>query len=268
MNDARSAGDATSFPELNGLLGEFIGRVQSILAPNLVGAYVVGSFALGAGDLSSDCDFLVVTKERVTDEQERALRELHDEIPTRPGHWATNLEGSYAPQQDLKTLEALDREWLYVDRGWREMRWSTHCNVEDTRWVLRERGIPLIGPEPRTFACEVPADMLRDRMRMLIESFLEDLLSWTSFEIIWAQRYAVESMCRMLYTLETGEVTSKRAALEWGRQELAPTWRDLITQALADRPVPWDDPPRPGSLDATVGFVEYGKEYARKLTGA
>ncbi len=106
-------------------------------------------------------------------------------------------------------------------------------------------------------------------MRMLIESFLEDLLSWTNFEIIWAQRYAVESMCRMLYTLETGEVTSKGAALEWGRQELAPMWRNLITQALADRPVPWDDPPRPGSVAATVvGFVEYGKKYARRPTGA
>jgi hypothetical protein len=94
------------------------------------------------------------------------------------------------------------------------MQWSTHCNVEDTRWILRERGIPLIGTDPRTFACAVPADLLQHRMRILITSFLEDLLSWTSFDILWAQRYAVESMCRMLYTLKTGEVTSKRAALE------------------------------------------------------
>ncbi len=268
MNNARSAKDPTPFSELNGLLAELIDCVQSILADDLVGGYVVGSFALGAGDLSSDCDFIVVTKEPVTGEQERALRRLHDEIPTRPGHWATNLEGSYAPQADLGTLERLDGEWLYVDRGWREMQWSTHCNVADTRWILRERGVPLIGPEPRTFACEVPADLLRDRMRTLIGNFLEDLLSWTSFDMIWAQRYAVESMCRMLYTLETGEVTSKLAALEWGRGELAPAWRNLIAQARADRPVPWDDPPRPGSVEATIAFVEYGKEHARRLTGA
>ena len=265
MNHARSAKDPTPFPELNGLLAEFIECVQSTLVDDLVGAYVVGSFALGAGDLSSDCDFIVVTKEPVTGEQERALRRLHEEIPTRPGHWATNLEGSYAPQGDLETVERLDREWLYVDRGWREMRWSTHCNVADTRWILRQRGIPLIGPEPRTFACDVPADLLRDRMRTLIGNFLEDLLSWTSFDIIWAQRYAVESMCRMLYTLETGEVTSKLAALEWGKRELAPTWWDLIAQALADRPVPWNDPPRPGSVEATIAFVEYGKEQARAM---
>ena len=265
MSRARSAKDPTPFPELNGLLVEFVDCVRSTLVDDLVGAYVVGSFALGAGDLSSDCDFIVVTKERVTEEQERALRQLHDEIPTRPGHWATNLEGSYPPQRDLETLERLDRKWLYIDRGWREMRWSAHCNVADTRWILRERGIPLIGPEPRTFACEVPADLLRDRMRTLIGNFLEDLLGWTSFDVIWAQRYAVESMCRMLYTLETGEMTSKRAALEWGKRELAPTWRDLIAQALADRPVPWDDPPRPGSVEATIAFVGYGKGQARAM---
>ena len=142
------------------MLGDFVDRVELILGENLVGAYIVGSFALEAGDLSSDCDFLVVTTEQVTGKQERALRELHDAIPTRPGYWAINLEGSYAPRADLETLERLDREWLYLARGWREMQWSTHCNVEDTRWILRERGIAVTGPDPRAFACEVPQTML------------------------------------------------------------------------------------------------------------
>ena len=44
----------TVFPELNELLGELVARVQSILAGNFVGAYLTGSFALGAGDLHSD----------------------------------------------------------------------------------------------------------------------------------------------------------------------------------------------------------------------
>src|SRR6266567_4372763 len=85
----------TVFPELNELLGELVARVESILGANFVGAYLTGSFALGAGDPHSDCDFLVVTQDRVTAEQERALRELHGEIPTRSGHWAHDLEGSY-----------------------------------------------------------------------------------------------------------------------------------------------------------------------------
>lgn len=186
----------------------------------------------------------MVTETRVTAEQERALREFHDEIPTRSGHWTHNLEGSYAPRADLETLAALDHQWLYLDRGWREMQWSTHCNTEDERWVLRERGITLTGPDPREFAGEVLADALRSRMRPLIESFLPDLFGWTSFDIAWSQRYAVTTLCRMLYTLDTGEVTSKPASLEWAKHALTPVWHDLIQQVLDDRSVAWDDPPR------------------------
>jgi predicted nucleotidyltransferase len=257
-------GSPTAFPELNELLRELVARVEAILGDDFVGAYLTGSFGLGGADVHSDCDFLVVTAQRVTAEQERALRELHDEIPTRPGHWTHDLEGSYAPRGDLGTLAALEERWLYVNRGHREMEWSTHCNAEDVRWTLRERGITLAGPDPRLLVAEVPGAVLRHKMTQLIESFLPDLSTWISFEVAWAQRYAVTTLCRMLYTLDTGEVASKQAALEWGKRELSPAWRDLIQQALDDRALGWDpnDPPRPGSVEATTTFAEYAKERA------
>ena len=263
--EQEAAPTPTVFPELNELLAELVARVDSILGENLVGAYLVGGFALGGGDLQSDCDFVVVTEKRVTAEQVRELRELHDEIPTRPGHWPHDLEGSYAPRADLETLAALDRQWLYVNRGRREMQWSTHCNTEDVRWTLREHGITLVGPEPRQLVAEVPADVLRSKMRRLIEGFLPDLLSWTSFDVAWAQRYAVTTLCRMLYTLETGKVTSKQASLEWSKSALAENWQGLIQQAIDDRPLPWNDPPRRGSVEATIAFSEYAKECAAGL---
>jgi predicted nucleotidyltransferase len=258
----RAASAPTVFPELNELLAELVASVESILGENLVGTYLVGGFALGGGDLQSDCDFLVVTEGRVTLQQERELRDLHDEIPTRPGHWPHDLEGSYAPRADLETLATLDREWLYVNRGGRELEWSTHCNTEDVRWTLRERGIVLAGPEPRELVAEVPAAVLRAKMPGLIESFLPDLLNWTSFDIAWAQRYAVTSLCRMLYTLETGEVSSKPAALEWAKSALPAKWHGLIQQCVDDRPLAWNDPPRPGSVEATIAFADYAKERA------
>jgi hypothetical protein len=254
----------TAFSDLNELLRELVARVESILGDNLVGAYLAGSFALGAADLHSDCDFLVVTGARVRPAQERALRELHDEIPTRAGHWPHDLEGSYAPRAELETLAGLDQQWLYVDRGSREMQWSTHCNTEDVRWTLREHGITLTGPDPREFVGAVPADALRGRMRRLISTFVPDLAGWISFDNAWAQRYAVSSLCRMLYTLETGEVTSKPASLEWAARALSQRWHDLIRQVLDDRARGWDpaDAPRPGSVEATIAFGEYAKERA------
>jgi hypothetical protein len=258
----------TAFPELNALLHELVARVQSILGASFVGAYLTGSFALGAGDLYSDCDFLFVTEERITAEQERALRELHGEIPTRSQPWARDVEGSYAPRSDLATLATLGKEWLYVDRGRREMEWSSHCNKADVRWTLRERGVTLDGPAPRELVADVPADVLRSTMRPLIESFLPDLFSWIGLDIAWAQRYAVASLCRMLFTLETGEVTSKPAALEWAKQALDPAWHDLFQYTEDDRSRGWDpnDRPRAGSAEATIAFAEYAKSITANST--
>jgi hypothetical protein len=249
----------TPFAELDAVLDDLVHSAASILGRNLVGLYVTGSFALGAGDLQSDCDFVAVVREPVTAEQERALRALHDELPTRPGHWTKHLEGSYAPQVDLETLAALGRDWLYIDHGRREMQWDAHCNRLEHRWTLRERGMTLAGPDPRSFVAEVPGDLLRSTMRSYIQTFVPDLLAWTSFDLAWTQRYAVTTLCRMLYTFETGEVTSKPAALAWARDALDPEWRELIQQALADRPLPWNDPPRPASVDATLAFADYAR---------
>ncbi len=261
-----STSSATPFPELNDLLTNFVSRARSILEANLVGVYLTGSFALGGGDAASDCDFVVVTTGRVGDEHERALRQLHEEIPSWPGYWAFNLEGSYAPKADLQTLTAIGRPWLYVNRGGRELEWSPHCNTEDVRWVLRERPLILEGADPHDFACEVPAIALQQKMRPQIENFLNDLLTWTTFEISWTQRYAVEAISRMLYTLERGQVISKQDALDWGSVAMPSGWGDLIDQVRQDRFVQWNEPPRPGSVERTLEFIEYVRERARTET--
>ena len=253
---------STQFPELNELLARFLGRVRSALGDDFVGAYLTGSFALGGGDAASDCDFLVVSTDRLTPEQERAVRALHDEILDWPGYWAYNLEGSYAAKADLGTLAALGREWLYINRGAREMEWSTHCNTEDVRWVLRERSPALAGTAAREFCCEVPGDVLRDATRPRVEHFLEELSTWATFDVSWTQRYAVAALSRMLYTLEHGEVISKQTALDWAEEVLPDEWQGLIRQVREDRLVTWNAPPRPGSVEQTLAFAEYARHRA------
>jgi hypothetical protein len=197
----------------------------------------------------------------ITDEQEAALRALHDEIPTRPGHWTHHLEGSYPNKDELRTLEALGNPWLYIDHGWREMQWSTHDNSEVVRWTLRERGITLVGPDPKTLVDPVGLQALRSRMSRDAQTFLDDLATWINFDMAWAQRFAVATLCRILYTHDEGRVASKRQAMLWARNHVEPHWSDLIQQAVDDRDLGWDpnEPPRPGSVERTIAFAEYVK---------
>ena len=120
----------------------------------------------------------------------------------------------------------------------------------------------MIGPPPATFACEVSGDVLRQHMRTLIPGFLDDLATWASFDLIWTQRYVVETVSRMLYTLATGEVESKRRSLEWGRENLASEWRALIEAALADRMVEWNLPSDSDRVAASIAFAEHAAELA------
>ena len=94
----------TPYADLDKLLVELLGHWQRILGDDLVGAYLQGSFALGGGDQQSDCDWLVATRDSLTDQQIVELRGLHDQIPTRDGHWPHDLEGSYAPAAELVSV--------------------------------------------------------------------------------------------------------------------------------------------------------------------
>lgn len=268
MGASHAAADEgpTQFPELNSVLRELTSRASSILEDNFVGAYLQGSFAVGDADIHSDCDFLIPVHRQVTARQEAALRALHDELPTRPGHWARHLEGSYPPASELRTLRGIGRKWLYIDHGWRTMQWSAHCNTEVVRWSLRECGVTLAGPDCRTLVDQVPASALRARMRSYAQEFLPEMLTWTDFTIAWSQRYAVTTFCRILHTIETGRVTSKKAALMWARDNLDPRWSGLIQQVIDDRTLGWEpgQAPREGSVEQTLALAEYAQARATK----
>ncbi|WP_147915838.1 aminoglycoside adenylyltransferase domain-containing protein [Ruania zhangjianzhongii] len=248
----------TPYADLNEVLTELLGYWRRILGENLAGAYVQGSFALGAGDLHSDCDWLVTTNEALTEPQIAQLRELHDEIPTREGRWWQDLEGSYGPVEEVASVDHLGGKWLFNDHGHRTLEWDDHCNRAYTRWILREHGITLAGPTPRSFMSTVPADLLRREAAASLPTLVDDLSTWVDIDALaWGQRYAVVTTCRVLYTLKTAEVASKSGALEWALRTLDPSWRPLLGQVRDERGLGWDPshPPRPGEADAARGFV-------------
>ncbi len=254
----------TRFPELNSVLASFMGEVLDILGDWMIGAYVQGSFALNEGDEQSDCDFLVVLYEDPTPEQLGHLMLLHDAIPLRDGHWAKHLEGSYPITSELQNLDGLGREWWYVDHGSRSMQRSTHCNLEIVRWTMREHGITLSGPDPADLVDPVPPEAIRDRMRHSLQSVVRDLRSWATLDIAWVRRYLVATTCRILYTLATAEVTSKRLSMEWAITKFGSGWEPLLAQVIVDRSRGFVlmEAPRPGSVERSIAFVKQAQRIA------
>lgn len=51
----------------------------------------------------------------------------------------------------------------------------------------------------------------------------------------FGQSFAVLTYCRMLHTLHTGTVQSKKAGVKWARQFVEPKWVNIIDQAWKER---------------------------------
>jgi predicted nucleotidyltransferase len=93
----------TVYPELNGVLDEFVASVRAILGENFCGAYLQGSFALGDADEHSDVDFIVATHHEVSDTQLAKLQAIHERLYGLESPWAQHLEGSYVPRLEFVT---------------------------------------------------------------------------------------------------------------------------------------------------------------------
>lgn len=241
--DTRTAAWPTPHADVNTLLRVLRDEVTRILGPALVGMYLSGSLALGNLTAGSDVDVVVATEGELSDKTLAALRTMHDWLSASGMRWADQLEMVYIPVAALRRHDPAHATHPYLGRGPGEhLRVITlHTDWVVHRVVLRDRGIILAGPPPTTLIDPISLDELRSAQVELMrfwwapmarvgEGVAADFLRQRGH-----QSLAVLTMCRMLYMLRTGEITSKSAAACWGQANLDPCWFGLIERADAWR---------------------------------
>jgi aminoglycoside adenylyltransferase-like protein/nucleotidyltransferase-like protein len=249
----------TDYPELDAVLGELVIGARTVLADNFCGSYLHGSFATGDADEFSDVDFVIVTHEDLTAGQEHGLRSLHRRLYALESPWAQHLEGSYIPLRHLRRMDWTKQPFLFLDNGANELAWDSHCNTAVVRWLLRERGLILAGPDPKELVEPITAADLEREARVRVREYAEWAHELPAMSA-WEQPYLVLTFCRLLFTLATGRVAAKGEAGEWALEALDADWAGLVRQALADRADPWQrvhQPARHGLAERTVMFGDY-----------
>jgi hypothetical protein len=259
----------TLFTDLNLVLQELLTSIQSILGDTFTGFYLQGSFALGDFDRHSDCDFIVVIKDELSDAQVDALQAMHPRIYALESSWAQHLEGSYFPQAMLKDYTLHGKELWYLDNGSQQLVQASHCNTIVVRLTLLQHGVVLAGPPPSTLIDPIPVAAFR-------QSILESMQRWGEQIIAnpqeinnrFYQGFAVLNYCRMLHDLHTGVPGSKHAGAEWAKRQLDASWTPLIDHAWNGRPIPEVSvrtPADPAELMKTVEFVRCIIETSKEL---
>ena len=226
----------TPDPELNAVLAHLLGEAKALLGDNFVGAYLQGSFAVGDFDGDSDVDFVVATREELSDRQVQALQVVHRDVYALESEWAKHLEGSYFPVATLRDHHRHGAPLWYLDHGSRSLERSDHCNTIVVRWVVREHGIALTGPDPATLVDPIPIDVLRAEMRATMRDWGADILAHPEpYRNRFYQGFIVLNYCRMLHDLIEGRPGSKRAGATWAKTVLDPEWPALIDRAWGGR---------------------------------
>jgi hypothetical protein len=239
LDDSRIPG--RPYPELREVLHVFVNAIQTELTENLIGVYLVGSLASGDFDLDSDVDFLVVTNTELTETNRKSLQEIQVNIHAMDCYPAKHLEGSYITLADLNHGGSVGEKKLdYFDNGSTTLEQSIHDNQWHVRWILRERGITLIGPKPETILQAIPFDKLSNEIKatmLLVMKLFEEEIDrpLSFFNSRFGQSFAVLTYCRMLHTLHTGTVQSKKAGVTWARQFVEPRWVKIIDRAWQER---------------------------------
>jgi hypothetical protein len=125
--------------------------------------------------------------------------------------------------------------------------------------LVRERGIVVAGPDPKTLIDPVAPGELQASCAAIMRDWEPLLAQPERFDAEY-RVYTVLTMCRVLYTLEHGAVVPKAAAAAWARERHRAGWGGLVDRAVAWRHGrPFDD------LDGVLDLLRYTIEQA---TGA
>lgn len=257
----------TPFPELNIILRELVRRLRQVLGNNFIGAYLQGSFAVGGCDEYSDCDFAIAVNQDLSESELQELRSIHRRIYNFDMAWAKALEGSYFPKAILRDYNQSGSDLWYLENGRSELERSNHCNKVVVKWILRERGVILSGPEPSTLIDPIPVEVLRRAIFNSINDSGQMILANPGqYNNRFYQSFIVLHFCRKLHDLHTGMVGSKRAGAEWAKHHLGQSWGDLVDRAWNGRPDPAVSIRQPADETDFKNTLELVKEIMHSAT--
>jgi hypothetical protein len=250
----------TPHADVNAVLHGFATNLRSILGNHFRGMYLTGSLALGDFDPhTGDIDFIVLIDVALSADYVEALRDMHARFDTGDSPWAGRIEAVYIAPEALHPKPVSSVPYPQIEKGTPlfvaplESGWIFHL------YTLREHGVRVVGPDIRTLIDRVDPDDMRRAAAPIAELWLEQAhhdptwLPWLREHA--HQAFVVLTLCRLLYTLDSGSVASKPAAARWAEQALGPRWATLIARASLEL---YSDAQAPASdIADTTALVRY-----------
>ncbi|MCM3630826.1 DUF4111 domain-containing protein [Paenibacillus glycanilyticus] len=219
--------------DIDAFLGKAVNAFKAVLKENLTGIYLHGSLAMGCYNPErSDIDLILVAKEKLSGEEvlsiTRQVLLLHEDSPGGTGMELSIILESYVldfvyPTPFEYHYSEHHRERYQADPGYLcggidDPDLAAHLTV------IYHRGLTLWG---------VPVQELFQPIesRYYIQSILQDV-SEAAAEITGSPVYYALNLCRVLFYLREGAVSSKKEGGEWGLKALPDKYHFIIRTCL------------------------------------
>jgi hypothetical protein len=254
----------TPYPEVNEVLSLLLTNVKKTLRDEFAGMYLYGS--LSTGDFNpdtSDIDFLVITSDSLSVETISELEAMHKQTWATSLKRAGKLEGAYVPTDLIRRHDPHGPACPTVNEG------QFYVAPLGSDWIIqrhvvREYGVVIEGPEPKSLIDFVSPDEIRGAVLAVLNEWWFPMLqdaSWLRAHDGAYHAFAVITMCRVLHALEYGSIVSKPKAVQWAQSRLPHPWRPLIDKAIAAS----QHQNQSDFLDETLDFIGYTKEQTTRV---
>lgn len=246
-------------PSIQPLLEAYLGALDR-LHSHFYGIYVYGSVALGAFDQrESDIDILALTEGQWTPRELKQLRALHNGL-VHDYKLGKRRAVLYVPSHDLGKIIAEIEPYPYAADG--KFHPSGHSDLNAvTWWLVKHKGIALLGPEPAALPLAVAWADVMEAMRYNLNRYWASKAQRSIVFLLddWIV-FGVTTLCRILSTIEDGVITTKPRALVVWRERLPARFRPLLDEAVrirthASQPPIYRSPFKRRA--AMLAFVEY-----------
>lgn len=251
---------------LQPLLEDYLSALKP-LYPAFYGIYIYGSLALNAfEEPESDIDMVALTREALTEAELGQIESIHQRLASE-NPYGKRLAPLYIPFQHSGKVNAEIAPYPYAADG-RFFRSGYFDLNAVTWWLIKERGICLLGPDRATLPLETSWQDVLQAMRYNLDGY------WSGkarrpyhFLINYWVMTATATLCRILTAIEESEIISKTEALQRWRDRLPVRWQRLIDEALRLRlhtSSPAFYRTRFKRMQETLAFIEYARARGHK----
>lgn len=220
--------------EIQPLLDDYLALMRTQL-PDLLGAmYLHGSIALDAFQPhTSDIDFVTVINRCCTDDDTHTLAHIHRMLGQKYPQWT--MDGAYLQWSDLGNIPSAIAPYPHVNEAFFNPEAEGTVGYV-TWWLLKNRGVAVIGRDPKTLDIQIDWDIFIHDMQHNLNTY------WRRFttaprRIIWllddyGVQWAILGVLRQFYTFRERTIISKIGAGEYALNCLPQRWHRIIQHAI------------------------------------